>query len=390
MIILIAGFMLEYFSNSSSLAMPSFPLNLIIVVLFTGYLIFTYFIFKNTAVITVLTGIPMTIAAISAYTFLSLIMGFIAQEPHPIETINKLGLTHIKASYPFMLSSILLLMILGYTIIKRMTQKMTIRNLAFFLNHAGLFIIILAGSAGTGDMLRISVPVEEGDISSIGVDEHNQKYKLPFQMKLNDFQIEEYPPEMILYNRKSGEAISPEDGKLPRIHANKTGKLRHLEFHVEQYYEKAVFKDSLFIESDTFGSVHAAKVKVFHNNDTVEGWISTDNFMHKASFLYFDNNYVVGALQPKVQKYRSDITIYENGTPTVKNVRIEVNKPYRYAGWAIYQHSYDARLGRWSPSSIFQVSKDPWLPVVYTGIFMMLLGALYLIYSGRQVPPRQL
>jgi hypothetical protein len=35
-------------------------------------------------------------------------------------------------------------------------------------------------------------------------------------------------------------------------------------------------------------------------------------------------------------------------------------------------------MGKWSRTSTFELVRDPWLPVVYTGITMMLLGAVYL------------
>ncbi len=383
LIVLVIGFIAQYFSGSGGVVMPSFPANLIILLLFTGYLVFTYFAFRHTDIIAVFTGIPLTIAVISAYTLLSLIMGFTAQEPHDNELVNRLGLTHIKTSYPFVLSTIFLLIILGYSIIKRLTRKLTLRNMAFFLNHAGLFLIIAAGSLGTGDLLRLSIPVNEGSITNIGVRGDNHKFAIPFHIELNQFSIDQYPPELMLYDGKTGKALLEEGGQLPFIKEGRQGKLHDLEFTVKEYYDKAVFRDSLFIESPVFGSTHAARLAVRYNGSTYSGWVSPGNFMHEARYLFIDGKYVLAALEPKVLKYQSDITIYKNQTPQVENVLVEVNKPFKYEGWTIYQHSYDARLGRWSRRSVFEVSRDPWLPVVYTGIFMMIAGALYLIYAGR-------
>ena len=55
---------------------------------------------------------------------------------------------------------------------------------------------------------------------------------------------------------------------------------------------------------------------------------------------------------------------------------IEVNKPFSVNGWQIYQFSYDERFGKNNTVSIFELVTDPWLPYVYIGIGMMLLGAL--------------
>ena len=92
---------------------------------------------------------------------------------------------------------------------------------------------------------------------------------------------------------------------------------------------------------------------------------------------------------------------YEDGTPkrfasevniltkSGKNVHttIDVNKPAEVDGWKIYQYGYDTAAGVNSQISIFELVRDPWLPLVYAGIAMMLAGALCLfILSQRRLP----
>ncbi len=54
------------------------------------------------------------------------------------------------------------------------------------------------------------------------------------------------------------------------------------------------------------------------------------------------------------------------------------------AGWKIYQLSYDESKGRWSDISVFELVRDPWLPVVYAGIIMMMLGAICLFVNAQK------
>jgi len=61
---------------------------------------------------------------------------------------------------------------------------------------------------------------------------------------------------------------------------------------------------------------------------------------------------------------------------------IEVNRPLKISGWNIYQLSYDETKGRWSDVSVFELVRDPWLPAVYAGIIMMVLGAVYLFVNA--------
>jgi len=65
-------------------------------------------------------------------------------------------------------------------------------------------------------------------------------------------------------------------------------------------------------------------------------------------------------------------------TESQKNIvaTVEVNKPVSVDGWRIYQLSYDEAMGRWSETSTFELVKDPWLPAVYVGIYMLLAGAI--------------
>jgi hypothetical protein len=41
-------------------------------------------------------------------------------------------------------------------------------------------------------------------------------------------------------------------------------------------------------------------------------------------------------------------------------------------------------MGKWSTESYVELVKDPWLPAVYVGIFMIMAGALYLFWMGRK------
>lgn len=75
------------------------------------------------------------------------------------------------------------------------------------------------------------------------------------------------------------------------------------------------------------------------------------------------------------RRFASLVDIY---TQDGKNIHteIEVNKPFSVDGWKIYQLSYNEQMGKWSNLSIFEIVTDPWMPVVYVGIFMLLFGAV--------------
>ncbi len=61
---------------------------------------------------------------------------------------------------------------------------------------------------------------------------------------------------------------------------------------------------------------------------------------------------------------------------------VDVNNPVEVDGWKIYQYGYDTQAGAQSRISIFELVRDPWLPYVYAGIFMMLAGAVFMIFCN--------
>ena len=89
------------------------------------------------------------------------------------------------------------------------------------------------------------------------------------------------------------------------------------------------------------------------------------------------------------KRFASEIQIL---TKSGKNIQttVDVNKPVEVDGWKIYQYGYavvgnasqrdssgyDTQIGAMSQTSILELVSDPWLPLVYTGIYMMLAGAL--------------
>ena len=88
------------------------------------------------------------------------------------------------------------------------------------------------------------------------------------------------------------------------------------------------------------------------------------------------------------KRFTSDITVYTEDGKTVRGT-VEVNKPLKVNGWKIYQYGYDPSRGAESPYSVFQLVRDPWITWVYLGIFMMLAGALCLLFFLAPKPVKQ-
>lgn len=83
------------------------------------------------------------------------------------------------------------------------------------------------------------------------------------------------------------------------------------------------------------------------------------------------------------KRYASVIKITEKSGHEYE-ATIDVNKPIVVDGWKIYQYGYDTSMGAESKISILELVSDPWLPLVYAGIFMMLGGAVCMFVFGRR------
>ena len=85
------------------------------------------------------------------------------------------------------------------------------------------------------------------------------------------------------------------------------------------------------------------------------------------------------------KRFASEVNILTKDGENI-HTTIDVNKPAEVDGWKIYQYGYDTAAGAQSQISIFEFVRDPWLPLVYIGIGMMLAGALCMfILSQRHV-----
>ena len=84
------------------------------------------------------------------------------------------------------------------------------------------------------------------------------------------------------------------------------------------------------------------------------------------------------------KRFASKIQILTESGKKIETT-VDVNKPVEVEGWKIYQYGYDTQMGAMSQTSILEFVRDPWLPLVYTGIYMMLGGAVCMfVFGGRK------
>jgi len=382
-VLVVLGFIMELIIGNNSVRLPSWPTNFIILIFFIAYLVYTANFVKHH----IIRFFSTTAAAISStvvFTALILIMGFVPQDETRIpDFVARLGIGNIKSSYAYLFSSLYLITVLGFTIVKRL-KNFNLRNIAFFLNHAGLWIILATASLGSSDMVRLRMQIDEGQTAMVAMDQYSNQYQLPFGIQLLDFKLTEYPPNLILYSSKDGKPVYEKEKGLEEVEEGKSFNVEGWTVTIDEFLPMAKMKEDLFYKDTTLGATHAAYITAIKDTDTVKGWISPGNAFFKIIYLPLGDQYDITMTYPMAKEYESEVKIFIMPEGEVRKEKISVNKPIKVKGYKIYQSGYDDVMGRWSFISGFELIRDPWLPVVYTGFFMVLLGALYLLWTGKK------
>lgn len=370
-----------------------FPTNLLSGILLILLLLFLHTYSRKGRVLQWFSGIEASITSISSLLFLVIVMGLTRQSPPSADLsaesgFVRLGFVQMTVSWPFVLLFLYFLFILGLVILRKLKRFNPKKDIGFMLNHAGLFIALFAAILGSGDLqrLQMTVPVEAPEWRA--TDENGKMVELPLAIELKSFTIDEYPPKLLIIDNSTG-SILPEkqpDNILAEAVPVK-GNLLDWEVEVTDYLPSAaamITKDTVsFKEFHSEGATSALYVRARNKADGSlrEGWISCGSYMFQYISLRLNDKVSIIMPDREPKRYASDVIVYVKDREK-KEHTIEVNKPLSVSGWKIYQLSYDQRMGKWSKTSVFELVKDPWLPIVYTGIIMMLAGAVYLFVSA--------
>lgn len=390
LIIFIVGSLLEWLAGGQGVGLPSWPMNAFVGISFAFLLVFLHFFYSDIPAVKWLSRVPASISSIVLFTFLTLILGLTIQNnPDAPKFLKITGLSHVQGSYTFLLSGMYLLTTLGLVILRR-ANKFNYRNAGFMLNHFGLWLIVLSGSLGAGDLTRLNIYVNEGESVWYGYTQDRQPRELPFSLKLIDFDIDYFNPKIayITPDLETNSYKIPEgiDNNLTMIEEDMEINIASWDIKVEEFY-KTARKDSLgnYYPSPDTSAIPVAKIRAEHSQtgNVKEDYISSGGIMKPPVIMQLNERYSLAMTQPEPREYSSEIEITEPDG-NIKITRLVVNEPIKVEGWDLYQLSYDERLGKWSRLSVIEAIRDPWLPVVYVGIFMVIAGAIYLFTIGKK------
>ena len=133
----------------------------------------------------------------------------------------------------------------------------------------------------------------------------------------------------------------------------------------------------------TLGSADKRDLEMtLHEGETVSTASTEDGTSYETGFSVRLEDFTMEVYPSGMPKrFASDVLVRNKSGKEISAV-IEVNKPLKVDGWKMYQYSYDEDAGTESKVSVLELVKDPWLPMVYVGIFMMLAGAFLMLVTG--------
>ena len=262
----------------------AWPANGIVLAAFLTLIAIMFMLRKRVRVFQFIGTYQAAIPAMVYAVVLTIIMGLTRQKA------GGMWLNDMLSFWPFVLVYVYIAVILGLIILRRLKKMFNVQrstfnvqhsmfnDIAFLLNHAGLFLALTTATLGNADMQRVKMITAVGEPEWRALTQEGTVKEMPIAIELKRFIMETY-----------------DDGS------------------------------------------------------------------------------------PK--RFASEIQIL---TKTGKNIAttVDVNKPCEVDGWKIYQYGYDTQMGAQSRISILELVSDPWLPLVYTGIYMMLAGAVCMFVVG--------
>lgn len=388
----ITGAVLQMTTGKIDATLFQYPLNAIAGGVYLLFLIMVYFASHKVTALQWFYSLTASITSLTAWMILVIIMG-LTRQVAPSETVTHegllpgLGFMQMTVSWPFILLFLYFLSVLGLVTIRKIS-RFRWKDTPFILNHAGLFLTLLAAILGNGDLerLRMTVPLNEAEWRA--TDEAGKVQELPLAIELKSFTIDEYPPKLLVIDNANGKALPENNPENMLVEATPlSANLLDWEIEVTEMLPMAACiasQDTVnFVAFHSTGATTALFVKARNEKAGIEksGWVSCGSFMFPYVALPLSDEVSLVMPEREPKRFASEVVVYTMEKEQAEAL-IEVNKPFSMGGWKIYQLSYDETKGKWSNLSVFELVKDPWLPLVYAGILMMLLGCVCLfIYA---------
>lgn len=385
--LIVCGLVLQFSVRPIEWKAFAYPVNLLMAVLIVLVILLAYALRSRSYAIRFMGSYAAAIPTLVYTVILTAIMGLTRQVADGQEAVDFFGITHMLSFWPFVLIYVYIAIILGLVILQHLTHFKWKRDIPFLLNHLGLFIVLLSATLGNADMQRLTMTVTKEQPEWRAIDNQGYVKELPIAIQLNDFTIDEYPPKLLLVDHTTGQALpagNPVSVVADSAEADAEGyigtlgewRVKLLE-SIDMAAPQVIGDSTTYVSWEQSGATSAVRVSLTSTKtgQQIEGWVTCGSYRFPYQLLPVTNLVSLAMAEREPQRYTSNVEVLTVSGEHYQT-DIQVNKPFEVEGWKVYQLNYDIERGRWSEISVLELVRDPWLPVVYTGIIMMLLGAV--------------
>ena len=390
--ILIVGFALQFSVGPIDWTAFAFPVNAFFLIFYLLTLVVIYVLRHRVRLFSFFFTVEAAVPTLIYATILTIAMGLTRQVAPYERAIDPLGLTRMLSFWPFVLIYARLTGIVGL-IALRQIHHFKLREVPSMLSHIGLFTALVSATLGSADMERVKLKATT-DMPEWRATHEQGFTELPLAIQLEKFTIDEYPPKLLVINSKTGKSIPAKNPDIVLIDKHfREGKLLQWRIRVRKNLPLAapvMASDTTnYVAWGSSGAVTALLVEAQQMKGDepigkpLVGWVTCGSYLFPFQELKLTKDLSLVMARREPERYASRVHIY---TKSQKNIvtTVEVNKPITVDGWKIYQLSYDEAMGRWSETSTFELVKDPWLPAVYVGIYLLLAGAILTFITSQK------
>ncbi len=380
--IIITGLSLEVAIGSFNFYLLSQPTNMVVAIVITIGCITLGLCSKKSHFARWFCSTQLSSAIIAALVLLSLIMGIIAQR---VESNTLLGFDAMTSNWAFVLIYLMTLLSLGGVIVRRLTH-FKIKDYSFYLNHIGLWLLLLVSALGYADMQRYIMYVEREETQWRVYDDKGEIIELPIAIKLNDFSMEVYAPKLAIIDRSSGEILPLGSPKFIQLDKKELphDRINGWDISVKEYLHNAIRNsDSTYRSIPIAGSTPAAYIEATKDGVTKRGWICSGSRAQMYMTMPLDEEQRVVMTTPEPRIFCSQVDIYTQ-SGAKKSGAIEVNHPLSIDNWMIYQYGYDNEAGNLSSYSSFELVYDPYIRLIYLSIALLFAGSFCMLWSKKE------
>ncbi len=386
MCLLFFSLLLQFIFGNINIESFRYPTNVLMFLELIAGIAGLHFFLRKTAIVRWLSSPSAAISAILFFSIWVIIMATIPQNSKGNLIFN---INDVVYTWMFVSSVLFLLISLGLVTFRRLTP-FNLKNGSFLINHFGLWLTLAAGILGAADRTELMMQVYEKQVIWYGQDKNGKTIELPLAIRLEDFVMKSHPPKIALID-STGKPYKSKGDQLTEVTGTAIKTIDGCQISITQYLPDAKWNGTKFINAPGMPAVApAALVNIDYGEVMLDDvWIASGSYSQFPVAYPLEKNKLLALLPPEPSYFGSKVTLYAQSDSSATTEIISVNQPVSCEGWTIYQYGYDNQLGNDSQYSTFMLLKDPWLPIVYIGIILMMMGALLLMFTKIKVKNKE-